>query len=74
MRVVDLNVSFQNDAFVASGYEDRDGMRYSIEAQGATWDGLKADLCEVVNAIYYDTAKPDRVALHLHHDEEVLFA
>ena len=74
MRTVELQVRYQDGVYVASGHEDLNNMRFSIVAEGSTWDALKADLQEVVQAIYFDTPKPARITLHLVHDEELLVA
>ncbi len=74
MRTVNLQVQYESGVYVASGHEDLNGMRFSIIAEGGTWDTLKTDVQEVVHAIYYDTPKPDRISLHLVHDEELLVA
>ena len=73
MRIVNVNVRLTDHGYVAEGFEDFGALRYSILSEGATWDGLKTDLREVVNAIYYDTPKPDRIVLHLQHEDELLF-
>ena len=74
MRSVDLQVQYEGGVYVAAGHEDFNGLRFSIIAEGSTWDALKGDVQEVVNAIYYDTPKPQRITLHLVHDEELLVA
>lgn len=74
MRTVDLQVHYEDSMYIASGHEDLNGLRFSIIAEGSTWDALKLDVQEVVNAIYYDTPKPERLTLHLVHDEELLVA
>jgi hypothetical protein len=49
-------------------------MRYSFVAEGQTWEALRADLQDVVKALYYDTAKPERITLHLVHEDELMVA
>ena len=71
MRTVELQVQYEDGGYVAAGHEDLNGLRFSIIAEGASWEALKSDVQDVVNAIYYDTPKPDRVTLHLVHDEEL---
>lgn len=73
MRSVAVQVHYENGGYVAAGYEDFNGLRFSIVGEGATWEALKTDVREVVDAIYYDTPKPDRISLHLVQDEELLF-
>jgi hypothetical protein len=74
MRTVGLTVHLEEGMYVASGHEDFEGMRYSFVAEGQTWDALKSDLQEVTNALYYDATKPDRITLHLVHDDELMVA
>jgi hypothetical protein len=74
MRTVELQVQLEDGTYIASGHEDFEGMRYSFVAEGQTWGALRADLQDVVNALYYDAPKPDRILLHLVHDDELLVA
>ena len=74
MRTVDLQVHYEDGSYVAIGHEDLNSLRFSVIAEGATWEALKVDVHEVVNAIYFDTPKPDRITLHLVHDEELQVA
>ena len=41
----------------------------SIFTQGDTWDELRANVKEAVEAFYFDRAKPASVRLHLVRDE-----
>ena len=41
----------------------------SIFTQGDTWDELRSNVKEAVEAFYFDKAKPERVRLHLVRDE-----
>lgn len=74
MRTVELQVHYEEGSYVAVGHEDLNNLRFSIIAEGTTWDALKLDVREVVTAIYFDTPKPDRITLHLVHDEELQVA
>jgi len=71
---VELNVHLEEGMYIASGHEEFEGMRYRFVAEGATWDELKADLQQVTNSLYYDVPKPERIALHLVHDDELMVA
>ena len=74
MRTVALQVHLEEGLYTASGHEDYEGMRYSFIAEGADWDALKADVQDVARALYYDSPKPDRITLHLVHDDELMVA
>ena len=41
----------------------------SIFTEGETWEALRANVREAVEAFYFDQAKPARVRLHLVRDE-----
>jgi len=41
----------------------------SIFTQGDTWDELRANVKEAVEAFYFDTQMPSRIRLHLVRDE-----
>lgn len=41
----------------------------SIFTQGDTWDQLRANVREAVEAFYFDRPKPAGIRLHLVHDE-----
>ena len=41
----------------------------SIFTQGNTWDELRANVKEAVEAFYFDRPKPTRLRLHLVRDE-----
>jgi hypothetical protein len=41
----------------------------SIFTEGDTWDALRANVREAVQAFYFDRPPPDRVRLHLVRDE-----
>jgi hypothetical protein len=41
----------------------------SIFTEGDTWDELRANVLEAVEAFYFDRMKPARVRLHLVRDE-----
>ena len=41
----------------------------SIFSQGNTWDELRANVKEAVEAFYFDGAKPSGIRLHLIRDE-----
>jgi predicted RNase H-like HicB family nuclease len=41
----------------------------SIFTQGDTWDELRANVKEVVEAFYFDSRIPSRIRLHLVRDE-----
>lgn len=41
----------------------------SIFTEGDTWEALRANVREAVNAFYFDRPAPDRVRLHLVRDE-----
>ena len=72
MRTLDLRVRLEDGRYHAVGQEETDSLIYSVIAEGATWDELKTDVKEVLNAVYYDTSKPDRIFLHLEHKEQLL--
>jgi hypothetical protein len=74
MRSIQLQVTYDEGFYTATGREETEAMTYSIVAEGETWEKLKADVKEVMNAIYYDAAKPDIVLLDLVLHDEVLVA
>jgi predicted RNase H-like HicB family nuclease len=41
----------------------------SIFTEGDTWDELRANVKEAVEAFYFDTKVPNRIRLHLVRDE-----
>ncbi len=45
-----------------------------IFTQGDTWDELRANVMEAVEAFYFDSQAPKRVRLHLVRDEVVAMA
>jgi len=45
-----------------------------IFTQGDTWDELRANVMEAVEAFYFDSQVPGRVRLHLVRDEVVAMA
>jgi predicted RNase H-like HicB family nuclease len=55
--------------------EDSDGgytaecLTENIFTQGDSWDELRANVKEAVEAFYFDKPSPDRVRLHLVRDE-----
>ncbi len=74
MRAINLQVTYEEGFYTATGREETSTMTYSIVAEGETWEKLKVDVQEVVNAVYYDTAKPDVISLDLVLHEELLVA
>jgi len=50
------------------------GRGASIFTDGADWDDLKRNVQEVVEAFYFDGAKPESVRLHLVRDEVLAVA
>ena len=44
----------------------------SIFTQGDTWDELRANVREAVEAFYFDRTKPASVRLHLVRDEKLV--
>jgi len=46
----------------------------SIFTQADSWDELRSNVVEAVNAYYFDAMAPDRVRLHLVRDEVVSVA
>ena len=45
-----------------------------IFTEGDTWEELRANVREVVEAWYFDRTKPERVRLHLERDESLAVA
>ena len=41
----------------------------SVFTQGNTWDELRANVREAVEAFYFDRPKPGSIRVHLVHDE-----
>lgn len=41
----------------------------SIFTQGDTWEDLRSNVKEAVEAYYFDSSKPDNIRLHLVRDE-----
>lgn len=74
MRAIELQVTYDNGFYTAVGRDETEAMTYSIVAEGETWEKLKADVQEVLNAVYFDTTKPDVVRLDLVLHEELLVA
>jgi hypothetical protein len=44
----------------------------NIFTQGDTWDQLRANIKDTVEAFYFDQASPNRVRLHLVRDEVLI--
>ena len=64
-----------NDEIVFEITQEADGgfcaecLSESIFTQGDTWDELRANVKEAVEAFYFDRSKPSSVRLHLIRDE-----
>ena len=60
---------------VFSVYQESDGgfvaecLSHDIFTEGDSWDELRANVQEAVNAFFYDGTRPDRIRLHLVRDE-----
>ena len=60
---------------VFSVYQESDGgfvaecLSHDIFTEADTWEELRANAQEAVNAYFYDGTKPDRIRLHLVRDE-----
>jgi predicted RNase H-like HicB family nuclease len=44
-------------------------LSYDIFTEGDSWDELRANVQEAVNAYFYDATRPDRIRLHFVRDE-----
>jgi predicted RNase H-like HicB family nuclease len=44
-------------------------LSHDIVTQADTWDALRANVSEAVDAYFFDTAKPSRIRLHFVRDE-----
>ncbi len=44
-------------------------LSHDIFTEGDSWDELRANVQEAVNAFFYDNTRPDRIRLHLVRDE-----
>ena len=44
-------------------------LSHDIFTEGDSWDELRANVQEAVNAFFYDGARPDQIRLHLVRDE-----
>ena len=53
----------------ANGGFSAECLTESIFTQGDTWDELRANVKEAVEAFYFDRSKPGRIRLHLVRDE-----
>ena len=53
----------------ADGGYSAECLTESIFTQGDTWDELRANVKEAVEAFYFDRAKPGSIRLHLVRDE-----
>ena len=53
----------------AGGGYSAECLTESIFTQGDTWDELRANVREAVEAFYFDRAKPAAIRLHLVRDE-----
>ena len=51
-----------------------EGLEYDIFTQGDTWEELRANSREAVDAYFFDQPKPDRIRLHLVRDEVLALA
>jgi len=51
------------------GFFCAEGPTESIFTQGDTWDELRANVKEAVEAFYFDSQIPSRIRLHLVRDE-----
>jgi predicted RNase H-like HicB family nuclease len=58
----------------ADGGYTAEALGESIFTQADTWDELKANVKEAVQAFYFDSAPPDSIRLHLTRDEVVAVA
>ena len=60
---------------VFSVYQESDGgfvgecLSHDIFTEGDSWDQMRANVQEAVNASFYDGTRPDRIRLHLVQDE-----
>lgn len=46
-----------------------EGLEFDIFTQADTWDELRSNAKEAVDAYFFDQPKPDRIRLHLVRDE-----
>jgi predicted RNase H-like HicB family nuclease len=53
----------------ADGGYVAEGLGYDIFTQADTWDELRSNAQEAVDAYFLDEQKPDRIRLHLVRDE-----
>lgn len=44
-------------------------LSHDIFTEADSWDELRANVQEAVNAFFYDSTRPDRIRLHLVRDE-----
>ncbi len=51
-----------------------EGLGYDIFTQADTWEDLKKNAREAVDAYFFDQTKPDRIRLHLVRDEVLAVA
>ena len=53
----------------ADGGYVAEGLAFDIFTQADTWDELRTNAREAVDAYFFDQQKPDRIRLHLVRDE-----
>ncbi|HEY2573834.1 MAG TPA: hypothetical protein VGH65_07185 [Verrucomicrobiaceae bacterium] len=58
----------------ADGGYVAEGLGYDIFTQANTWDELRRNAREAVDAYFFDQVKPDRIRLHLVRDEVLAVA
>ena len=68
MEVVFTVTQEADDGYVA------EGLGYDIFTQADTWDELRENAREAVDAYFFDQAKPERIRLHLVRDEVLAVA
>jgi predicted RNase H-like HicB family nuclease len=58
----------------ADGGYVAEGLGFDVFTQGDTWDDLRRNAREVVDAYFFDQSKPERIRLHLVRDEVLAVA
>ena len=58
----------------ADGGYVAEGLGYDIFTQADTWDELRGNAREAVDAYFFDQKKPERIRLHLVRDEVLAVA
>ncbi len=58
----------------ADGGYVAEGLGYDIFTQAESWDALRSNAREAVDAYFFDQEKPERIRLHLVRDEVMAVA